>query len=83
MQQQDSEIIAAESEPIREVLAFSQFRLKLIEFFKLPLNVSEPALREVLKNSSRRVFENYLVRAMHARVNAAGLASSGAENTLR
>ena len=69
MRQQDSELFEADSEPIHEVLAFSQFRLKLIEFFKLPLNVSESALREVLKNSSRNVFENYLARAPHARVN--------------
>lgn len=76
MLHEDSEMLEAGSEPIHEVLEFSQFRLKLIEFFKLPLNVSESALREVLKKSSRHVFENYLARARRAQGNAAGVASS-------
>jgi hypothetical protein len=48
---------------IHDVLAFSQFRLKLIEFLKLPLNVSESALRKVLKAASPHVYRNYLERA--------------------
>lgn len=76
MLQQDSDMLETGSEPIHEVLAFSQFRLKLIGFFKLPLNVSESALRQVLMNSSRHVFENYVARAKRAQVNADGAASS-------
>jgi hypothetical protein len=48
---------------IREALSFSQFRFKLIAFLKLPLNIGETALREVLERTSRGVFRNYLARA--------------------
>ena len=48
---------------IYRVLEFSQFRLKLIEFLKLPLNVSETALREMIKGISPDVYRNYLTRA--------------------
>ena len=48
---------------IREVLKFSQFRFKLIEFLKLPLGIGEPALREVLERTSCGVCRNYLARA--------------------
>jgi len=44
------------------VLEFSQFRLKLIEFLKLPTNVSETALREMIKGISPNVYRNYLTR---------------------
>ena len=37
---------------IREALKFSQFRFKLIEFLKLPFDIGEPALREVLERSN-------------------------------
>jgi len=47
----------------QNVLAHSQFRLALIEFLKLPLNISEPALREELKRASPNVLRNYLARA--------------------
>jgi hypothetical protein len=50
----------------RDVLRFSQFRLKLIEFLKLPLNISEPALREALERTSPNVHRNYLARAKRA-----------------
>ena len=45
------------------VLEFSQFRLKLIEFLKLPLNISETALREMIKGISPNIYRNYLTRA--------------------
>jgi hypothetical protein len=48
---------------ILDALKFSQFRFKLIEFLKLPLNISERALREVLERTSPNVHRNYLVRA--------------------
>ncbi|MGO9988267.1 MAG: hypothetical protein ACLPSY_05775 [Steroidobacteraceae bacterium] len=48
---------------IHRVLEFSQFRLKLIEFLKLPLNVSETALRAMIKGISPNVYRNYLARA--------------------
>jgi hypothetical protein len=48
-----------------DVLSLSQFRLRLIEFLKLPLNISEPALREELERTSPNVLRNYLARAQH------------------
>ena len=48
---------------IREALKFSQFRFKLIEFLKLPFDIGEPALREVLERTSSDVYRNYLARA--------------------
>jgi hypothetical protein len=45
------------------VLEFSQFRLKLIEFLKLPPSVSETALRETIRGISPNVYRNYLMRA--------------------
>ncbi len=45
------------------VLEFRQFRLKLIEFLKLPVNVSEAALRDLIKSVSPNVYRNYLTRA--------------------
>jgi hypothetical protein len=48
---------------IREALKFSQFRFKLIEFWKLPFDIGEPALREVLERTSPGVYRNYLARA--------------------
>ena len=48
---------------IREALEFSRFRFKLIEFLKLPSNIREPALREVLERTCGGVYRNYLARA--------------------
>jgi hypothetical protein len=48
-----------------DILALGQFRLRLIEFLKLPLNISEAALREELERTSPNVLRNYLARAKH------------------
>jgi len=48
---------------IREALNFSRFRFKLIEFLKLPSDIREPALREVLERNCCGVYRNYLSRA--------------------
>ena len=48
---------------ISEALEFSRFRFKLIEFLKLPFDIRESALREVLKQSCCGVHRNYLARA--------------------
>ncbi len=48
-----------------DVLAHSEFRLRLIKFLKLPHNISEPALREELERTSPNVLRNYLARARH------------------
>jgi hypothetical protein len=44
-------------------LEFSRFRFKLIEFLKLPSDIREPALREVLERTCAGVYRNYLARA--------------------
>ena len=48
---------------IREALEFSRFRLKLIEFLKLPFDIRESAFREVLERTCGGVYRNYLARA--------------------
>jgi hypothetical protein len=48
---------------LREALEFSRFRFKLIEFLKLPLDIREPAFREVLERTCCGVYRNYLARA--------------------
>jgi hypothetical protein len=48
---------------IREALQFSRFRFTLIEFLKLPFDIRESALREVLERSCCGVYRNYLARA--------------------
>jgi hypothetical protein len=48
---------------IREALDFSRFRFKLIEFLKLPFDIREPALREVLERTCCGAYRNYLARA--------------------
>ena len=48
---------------MREALNFSQFRFKLIQFLKLPFDIGESALREVLERSCCGVYKNYLARA--------------------
>jgi hypothetical protein len=48
---------------IQEALNFSRFRFKLIEFLKLPFDIREPALREILERSCVGVYRNYLARA--------------------
>ena len=45
-----------------DVLALSQFRLALIEFLKLPIDIGESALREELEKISPNVLNNYLAR---------------------
>jgi hypothetical protein len=48
---------------IREALEFSRFRFKLIDFLKLPFDIRESALREVLQRTCCGVYSNYLARA--------------------
>lgn len=48
---------------ILEALEFSRFRFKLIEFLKLPFDIGEHALREVLERTCCGVYGNYLARA--------------------
>ena len=47
----------------REALQFSRFRFNLIDFLKLPFDIGERALREVLERTCCGVYRNYLARA--------------------
>ena len=48
---------------ISEALEFSRFRFKLLKFLRLPFDIREPALRELLERTCGGVYRNYLVRA--------------------
>jgi hypothetical protein len=48
---------------ISEALEFSRFRFKLLEFLRLPFDIREQALREVLERTCGGVYRNYLARA--------------------
>ena len=45
------------------VFKFRRFRLNLIGFLRLPLGVSENALRDVIKGCSANLLANYMARA--------------------
>jgi hypothetical protein len=51
------------SRPAYDIFMFRRFRLNLINFLKLPLNVSEAALRRATGRSSQKLFASYLLRA--------------------
>jgi hypothetical protein len=51
---------------VYDVFAFRQFRLNVIRFLRLPLNVSEGALRDALRQCSSNLFASYLARLERA-----------------
>ena len=55
--------MADKSDYFRAALQFKRFRIQLIDFFKLPLDVSETTLRVTLRKASQKTFEIYLARA--------------------
>ena len=55
-----------------EVMKFRLFRLNLIRFLRLPLDVGEDALRAAAKQSSVNLLSNYLARAERVHVLRAG-----------
>jgi hypothetical protein len=63
-------------------LEFSRFRFKLIEFFKLPFDIREPALREVLERTCCGVYRNYLARAERVERILKSEDTFGSEDTL-
>jgi hypothetical protein len=54
--------------PNHDVLPLSQFRLALIKFLKLPMDIGEPALRKELERASPNVLRNYLARVQREAV---------------
>lgn len=67
---------------IREALEFSRFRLKLIEFLKLPFDIREAAFREVLERTCCGVYKNYLARAERVEKTAKSEDTPESEDTL-
>jgi hypothetical protein len=45
-----------------EIAELQQFRLKLIGLLRLPVNISEPLLREALRSTNADAFAQYLGR---------------------
>jgi hypothetical protein len=59
---------ADNSDHFRAALQFKRFRIQLIDFFKLPLDVNETTLRVTLRKASQKTFEIYLERASRLEV---------------
>jgi hypothetical protein len=61
---QPSHLVISQPPPATyDVFRFRRFRLNLIGFLKLPLDVNEIYLRGVLKGSSTSLLASYLARA--------------------
>jgi hypothetical protein len=60
------------------LVRFRRFRLNVIEFLKLPHDISEEALRNVLKRSNASLLRTYEDRAERARPRLRQTAGSGA-----
>jgi hypothetical protein len=59
--------------PVYDIFKFRQFRLNVIGFLRLPLDISESELREVIKLRSENLLASYLLRAERSRVRTAPL----------
>jgi hypothetical protein len=59
-------MLTHDSRPAYDIFMFRRFRLNLITFLRLPLNVSEAALRNATGRSSQNLFASYLLRAERA-----------------
>jgi hypothetical protein len=59
-------MLTHDSRPAYDIFMFRRFRLNLISFLRLPLNVSEAALRNATGRSSQNLFASYLLRAERA-----------------
>jgi hypothetical protein len=59
-------VLSHDSTQVYDVFKFRRFRLNVIGFLKLPLGVSEKALRDVIKGCSANLLANYVARAEYA-----------------
>ena len=59
-------MLTHDSRQAYDIFKFRRFRLNMISFLKLPLNVSEAALRSATGQSSQNLFTSYLLRAERA-----------------
>jgi hypothetical protein len=56
---------------VYDVFKFRQFRLNVIGFLRLPLDISESELRGVIKLRSENLLAGYLLRAEGSRITPA------------
>lgn len=61
-----------ELSPSYDVFKFRRFRFNLIQFLRLPLDISERDLRQAVSECSANVFEGYLMRAKRATEESGG-----------
>lgn len=66
-------MLARDRGQIYDIFKFRQFRLNLIGFLRLPLDISERDLREVIKRCSDNLLASYLLRAERTRIESARL----------
>jgi hypothetical protein len=59
-------MLTHDSGPVYDIFKFRRFRLNMISFLKLPLDVSETVLRSATGRSSQNLFASYLLRAERA-----------------
>lgn len=59
-------VLSHDPTQVYDVFKFRRFRLNIIGFLKLPLGVSEKALRDVIKGCSVNLLANYVARAERA-----------------
>lgn len=52
--------------PTYEVSKFKHFRFNLIQFLRLPIDISEGDLRNAIRRCSANVFAEYMSRAQRA-----------------
>ncbi len=58
---------------IYDIFKFRQFRLNVIGFLRLPLDISENELREVIRGCSNNLLASYLLRAERTRISSGPL----------
>jgi hypothetical protein len=64
----ENDVIAHDPMPVYDVFKFRRFRLNLIGFLKLPLDIREDALRNAIKGCSVNLLATYLTRAERVRI---------------
>jgi hypothetical protein len=69
--------VAGDDDAFDGLVRFRRFRLNVIEFLKLPCDISEEALRDVLKRSNATLLRTYQDRAEQARPRLRETAASG------
>jgi len=61
-------VIANDPGQVYALFKFRRFRLNLLRFLRLPLDIRESALRDVIKARSENLLTHYVMRADNARM---------------